>query len=211
MCMCCIAPPSTYVNKACHTIRRSIFMKLQSYENQQIFFSQTVVMNKFLVSSNSCANSILVMGSVTGLFPLRNGARFLNDYYKVNLIGQWEKILVTVNGVCTCFCSKNSSTRGTRWLWNSSHKSSRIPLPTSTPQTNFRLEKLRQIPMKGLHAHFILFCSSIPSLVFFNFSSPKALSILLTLCCCISRSAHRTPNFTNPEFFVCLLLSIFSR
>ena len=31
---------------------------------------------------------------------------YLNDYYKVNLIGQWGNILVPVNGVCTCIYQK---------------------------------------------------------------------------------------------------------
>ena len=38
---------------------------------------------------------------------VRNEGFLSNAYYKVNLIGQWGNILVTVNGVCTCICSKN--------------------------------------------------------------------------------------------------------
>ena len=53
-----------------------------------------------------------------------------------------------------------------------------------------------------------------------NISIPKfLLTVSRYLCklrktnlgCCqiLSRSAHRTPNFTNPEYFVCLLFEYF--
>jgi len=45
------------------------------------------------------------------------------------------------------------------------------------------------------------------SLVFVNFVKMRGNSFLRY----ISRSAHRTPNFTNSEYFVCLLFEYFSR
>ena len=41
----------------------------------------------FYVTQSLCATPISVMGSVIGLFLLSNGG-LLNDYYKLNLIGQ---------------------------------------------------------------------------------------------------------------------------
>ena len=104
------------------------------------------------------------------LIHLCNGV-YLNDYYKVNLIGQWGNILVPVNGVCTCIYQKFFDQRNQMALefFSQIFKNSTAAVYSSD---KLAIGEVDTNTNESGTCSF-LSCSILP-LVFSNFSSPKS-------------------------------------